>query len=104
MPTHWAILLIASLWLTNKKSKQNNLLHFLITVQKNDNLSYLKVKGDYLNNTILFSLVHTPGLKEAFVNFRSSFWGVKTFQNVTNVARWGPGDHNSCIDLNQISE
>ena len=104
-PTYWAILLIASPRLTNKKSKQNNLLHFLILFRKMIIYLIWKLRETiYVGNTFLFSSVHTPGLIEAFVNFRSSFWGVKTFQNVTNVARWDPWDHNSGIDLNQISE
>ena len=63
MPTHWAILLIASLWLTNKKSKQNNLLHFLILFRKMIIYLIWKLRETiYVGNTFLFSSVHTPGL------------------------------------------
>ena len=59
-PTHWAILLIASLRLTNKKEQTKQFASLSDTVQKNDNLSCLKVKGDYLGNKFLFSSVHAP--------------------------------------------
>ena len=66
---------------TRKKKQTKQFASLSDTVQKNDNLSYLKVKRDYLGNTFLFSSVYTPGLIKAFVNFHSSFvimlfWGV----------------------------
>ena len=42
-PTHWAVLLIASLRLTNKKKQTKQFASLSDTVQKNDSLSYLKV-------------------------------------------------------------
>ena len=47
-----AILLIASLRLTNKKEQTKQFASLSDTAQKNDNLSCLKVKGDYLGNNI----------------------------------------------------
>ena len=85
MPTHWAILLIASLWLTNKKSKQNNLLHFLILFRKMIIYLIWKLRETiYVGNTFLFSSVHTPGLIEAFSKFSFFFLGGQDFSECYN--------------------
>ena len=90
-PTYWAILLIASPRLTNKKSKQNNLLHFLILFRKMIiYLRYLKVKGDYLGKKFLYYLVHTSGLIDAFgivVFLIMLFWKLRLFRMLQTLLR-----------------